>query len=109
VRRVELSYEGSVSVDGELLKAAGLYEHEKVLVANVQTGARFETYCLASPEPGLICLNGAAARLGAVGDLVIIMAFAEMEEGEAQGFAPKIVRVDERNRMIGPEPASLIV
>jgi aspartate 1-decarboxylase len=103
VTRTELSYEGSVTVDQKLLRAAGLLEHEKVLVANVQTGDRFETYCLASPEEGLICLNGAAARLAVPGDLVIVMAFGDFEEIEAQSHVPKIVLVDGRNRIVKPK------
>jgi aspartate 1-decarboxylase len=100
VQKTELSYEGSVTIDKELLRAAGLLEFEKVLIANVNNGQRFETYCLASDEPGLVCLNGAAARLAAVGDLVIIMAFGQMEWEEAEKFQPKVVRVDERNRIL---------
>ncbi|MDR2141940.1 MAG: aspartate 1-decarboxylase [Deltaproteobacteria bacterium] len=109
VQRIALDYNGSVSIDGELMRAAGLYEHERVLIANVNNGQRFETYCLASAEKGLVCLNGAAARLAAVGDLVIIMAFAQMEEREARNFQPRVVKVDGLNRPVPLEPRSMVV
>ncbi|MDR1578648.1 MAG: aspartate 1-decarboxylase [Deltaproteobacteria bacterium] len=108
VIKTELGYEGSVTIDRALTRAAGMYEHEKVLIANVNTGERFETYCLTSNEPGLLCLNGAAARLASVGDLVIVMAFAQIEEAEAVNFSPKVVRVDARNRILGQDLSRVV-
>jgi aspartate 1-decarboxylase len=108
VTATALGYEGSVSLDRQLMRAAGLYEFEKVLIANVATGARFETYCLASDKPGVVCLNGAAARLAVIGDLVIIMAFTYVEASEAPNFKPQVALVDSQNRIINPRDPDLI-
>ncbi|MCC8189885.1 MAG: aspartate 1-decarboxylase, partial [Planctomycetes bacterium] len=96
---VSLHYVGSITVPRSLADAAGLHEHEKVLVANVANGNRFDTYVIYGPE-GEICLNGAAAHLGKPGDKVIIMAWADVEETEAAGFAPQVVLVDDTNRIL---------
>lgn len=93
----DLHYEGSITLPRELVELAGLKVYEKVLVANVDNGNRFETYVILG-EQGGICLNGAAAHLGKAGDKIIIMAWTQMDESEAQGFEPKVVHVDERNR-----------
>ncbi|MDR1395390.1 MAG: aspartate 1-decarboxylase [Deltaproteobacteria bacterium] len=98
VTATEPDYEGSISVDRRLLEACGIMEFEKVLVADVTNGQRFETYCLSSPTEGLVCVNGAAARLVSKGDLVIIMAFGQMSLAEAAGFQPAVVRADSSNR-----------
>ena len=95
--RRRLDYVGSISIDEELLKASGLYEYEKVQVVNVNNGARFETYTIATKEKGAICLNGAAARQVQVGDKVIIMAYANLEEKELKEHKPKVVFVDDEN------------
>ena len=100
ITRVELDYEGSLSCDPQLLKAADILPGEKVLVANLRNGKRFETYAIEGKK-GEICLNGAAARLGRVGDIVIVMAFAHMNRREAQTCRPKVVRVDKRNMIKG--------
>ncbi|MFW5856730.1 MAG: aspartate 1-decarboxylase [Planctomycetota bacterium] len=92
-----LDYEGSLTVDRELLKRANLAVHEKVLVANLSNGARLETYIIEG-GPGEMVLNGAAARLGAVGDKVIVMAFGLLDDAEAASFTPAVVHVDDRNR-----------
>jgi aspartate 1-decarboxylase len=97
----DLHYEGSITLDRDLMDAADLLEFEKVQVVNVNNGARLETYVIAGPRAsGTIQLNGAAARLGAVGDHVIVISYAEYEEAELEGFQPKIVFVDERNRQV---------
>lgn len=98
----DLHYEGSITLDRDLMDAADLLEFEKVQVVNVNNGSRLETYVIAGPRAtGTIQLNGAAARLGAVGDHVIIISYADYEEAELQGeFTPKIVFVDDRNRQV---------
>lgn len=97
----DLNYEGSITVDSALLAAANMREYEKVQVVNVNNGARLETYLIAgAPGTGVVQLNGAAARLGMVGDLVILITYAEYEESELEGFHPTVVHVDARNRMI---------
>ncbi len=99
-----LHYEGSLTLDPELMEAAGLVPYEKVHVLNVNTGARFETYVIAGRRgSGEVVLNGAAARLGEVGDLVIILAYAHVEERELKSFRPRVVHVDEQNRPL-PHP-----
>ena len=100
----DLNYEGSISIDQDLLDAADMLEFEKVQVVNINNGARLETYTLAGERgSGQIQLNGAAARLGAKGDRVIIISYAEYDEAELKNFTPKFVFVDEHNR-----PAPLI-
>jgi aspartate 1-decarboxylase len=104
VTDADLEYEGSVTIDEHLLRAADILPYEHVHIWNVTNGARLETYALPGAEgSGVICINGAAARLAQPGDRVIIATFAEVEEAEAKGWKPKVVRVDERNRIIdGP-------
>jgi aspartate 1-decarboxylase len=99
VTGAELDYTGSVSIDPELCAAVGLREFEKVDVLDIDNGARLTTYVILG-GPGEICLNGAAARLVAKGDRVIIVAYAQLDESEAEAFRPRIVLVDERNRII---------
>lgn len=97
VTDADLSYEGSISIDKELIKASGLYINERVDIYNCHNGARFSTYVIEGKK-GQICLNGAAARHVHKGDLVIIVAYASMDEKEAAKFKPKVVFVDEKNR-----------
>ncbi len=100
VTEAELYYEGSLTVDTELLKASGILPYEKVQVVNVNNGERFETYIIpGKANSGVICLNGPAARLGTVGDEVIIIAYAEFEEAEASSYQPTVVLVDKENRI----------
>jgi aspartate 1-decarboxylase len=100
VTQAELYYEGSLTVDSELLEAADLLPYEKVAVVNVNNGERFETYLIpGDPGSGVICLNGAAARKGAVGDEVIIISYAAMSDEEARVHKPTVVHVDKRNRI----------
>lgn len=101
VTQAELYYEGSLTVDSELLEAADLLPYEKVAVVNVNNGERFETYLIpGDPGSGVICLNGAAARKGAVGDEVIIISYAAMSDEEARAYKPNVVHVDKRNRIV---------
>jgi aspartate 1-decarboxylase len=93
-----LDYEGSITVDTELMAAAGIVPYEKVQVVNVNNGARLETYIIEGiTGSGEVCLNGPAARLGQVGDLIIIIAYGQFTPEEARGFAPRIVNVDQDN------------
>jgi aspartate 1-decarboxylase len=102
VTHADLSYEGSVTIDETLMKAADILPHERVHVWNASTGARLETYAIVGvPDSGIVCLNGAAARHAHPGDVVIIATFAEAEtEAEAREWKPTIVRVDARNRIV---------
>lgn len=100
VTGVDMHYEGSIVVDSALMEEVGLHQWEKVLVANMNSGDRFETYVIPGPpRSGRIELNGATARLGQVGDRVIIFSFATYTEAEARAHKPRIVQVDEANRV----------
>ena len=100
VTEAELYYEGSLTVDSDLLKASEILPYEKVQVVNVNNGERFETYIIPGKAgSGVICLNGPAARLGTVGDEVIIIAYAEFEEAEAKTYQPTVVIVDRENKV----------
>lgn len=101
VTEANLNYVGSITIDEDLLDACDIIENEKVQVVNNNNGHRFETYVIAgSRGSGMICLNGAAARLVHPGDIVIIIAYAMMDREEAKIFKPKIVFVDENNKPI---------
>jgi aspartate 1-decarboxylase len=96
----DLNYEGSLTVDTDLLEAAGIREFELVQVVDVESGSRFETYIISGPAgSGMIQANGAAARLVQLGDHVIIMAFAQVPEPLPADWSPTIVLVDEKNRV----------
>lgn len=100
VTQAELYYEGSLTVDTDLLKASEILPYEKVQVVNVNNGERFETYIIPGKAgSGVICLNGPAARLGTVGDEVIVIAYAEFEEAEARTYRPTVVIVDRENKI----------
>ena len=100
VVQAELNYVGSITIDSALMEAAGILEYEKVQIADVESGTRFETYVIAGEAgSGMICLNGAAARQVQVGDHVIIMAYADMTPEEVQTHKPKVVFVDEENKI----------
>jgi aspartate 1-decarboxylase len=97
----DVHYEGSVTIDRALMDAADLLPHEAVSVWDVTNGARFETYVIpGQPGSGVVCVNGAAARLVAQGDLVIVASFAEYDEVEAAAHEPVNVFVDERNSVV---------
>ena len=101
ITQAELNYVGSVTIDEELMEAAGLYEYEHVHIVNVNSGSRIETYVIAGRRgSGVICLNGAAARSGQKGDPVIIMSYAAMTPAEVKTHRPKVVFVGERNEII---------
>jgi aspartate 1-decarboxylase len=105
VTDANLDYEGSVTIDERLLQAAGMLNHEEVHVWNLTRGTRFTSYAITGErDSGVICVNGAAAHLTRPGDLIIIAAFAEMDEEEARRHEPRIVRVDERNRLVAVSP-----
>ena len=100
VVQAELDYVGSITVDEELLEAAGIMEYEKVQIVDVNNGSRFETYTICGKRgSGMICLNGAAARMVQVGDKIIIMCYAGMSVEEMKGYAPKVVFVDDENKV----------
>lgn len=104
VTHADLDYEGSVSISGELLDAAGILEHEQVHIWNVTQGTRLVTYALRGDDhSGVICINGAAAHLANPGDKVILATFAEVEASAAAGWQPTVVFVDEQNRMLGKD------
>jgi len=95
-----LEYEGSITIDADLMDAAGLYEFEKVHVLNMNTASRIETYVMKGDRnSGVICLNGAAARLGTKGDEVIIISYFHIPEEEAASFKPRVVLVDKQNQI----------
>ena len=96
----ELDYVGSITVDEDLMDASGIYEYEKVQIADVNNGNRFETYVIAGERrSGMICLNGAAAHMVSLGDKIIIMSYAQMEPSEIKDNKPKVVFVDDENKI----------
>ena len=100
VKQADLNYVGSITIDSELMEAAGILEYEMVQIVDVENGNRFETYTIAGEKgSGMICLNGAAARQVAVGDHVIIMCYAQMSEQEAKEHKPYVVFTDEDNHI----------
>ena len=100
VTQAELNYVGSITIDEGLMEAAGILEYEKVQIADVDNGARFETYVIAGEAgSGIICLNGAAARMVSAGDKVIIMSYAQMSPEEVKEYSPKVVFVNEKNEI----------
>jgi len=100
ITQAELNYVGSITVDEDLMEAAGIFEYEKVQVVDIDNGQRLETYVIAGERgTGMICLNGAAARLVQVGDKVIIMAYAIMKPDEIKENPPKVVFVDDNNQI----------
>ncbi|WP_303787939.1 aspartate 1-decarboxylase [Ruminococcus flavefaciens] len=101
ITQAELNYVGSVTIDEDLMDAAGLFEYEKVHIVNVNSGSRIETYVIAGDRgSGVICLNGAAARSGQKGDHVIIMAYASMTPDEVKAHRPKVVFVSDENKIV---------
>ena len=101
VVQAELDYVGSITVDQDLLDAAGILEYEKVQIVDVNNGSRFETYTIAGERgSGMICLNGAAARCVSVGDKIILMSYAQMTPEEVKNdYHPNVVFVDEQNHI----------
>ncbi len=104
ITEANLDYVGSITVDENLLKAADILNHEKVQVVDVTNGSRLETYAIAGPAgSGTVCVNGAAARLVHKGDKIIILSYIIVDDKEAKKLMPRIVHVDEKNRMIDVE------
>ncbi len=109
VTGADVAYVGSISLDPRLMKAADILAHEQVQVLDVDNGARLETYVIEGERgSGAICLNGAAARLVAPGDRVIVISYADYEQAELATYAPRVVHVDGRNRPIDALTAELI-
>lgn len=101
VTDARIDYEGSISIDLDLLEAADICSGEKVLIANLDNGARIESYAIAGKRgAGEICLNGGAAKYGKKGDLVIIMTFVLLEEKEIPSHQPRVVSVDRENKIV---------
>jgi len=101
VTHADLDYEGSVTIDEDLLEASGIWEYEAVHVWNITRGTRLQTYALKGERgSGVICINGAAAHLNGPGDLVILATFAELEASEARDFKPTVVLVDRHNKIV---------
>ena len=101
VTQANLNYIGSITIDQDLLEAADIYPYEKVQVVNISNGSRLETYTIpGARSSGVICLNGAAARLNAEGDIVIIISYGSYDEQEIRSLEPRIVFVDDQNHII---------
>jgi aspartate 1-decarboxylase len=101
VTEANLNYVGSITIDEDILDAVGIYPHEQVQIVDNNNGARFETYTIAGPRgSGVICLNGAAARLVHPGDIIIIMAYSLMTDEEARAHEPRIAILGEQNQMV---------
>lgn len=98
VTQAELNYVGSITIDKTLMEASNIIENEKVQIVDINNGARFETYVIPGKrDSGVICINGAAARLAQPGDKVIIIAYAQMNEDEAKTYKPKVVFMNDDN------------
>ena len=96
-----LHYEGSLAIDSALMEAVGLLPYEKILVANIANGERFETYAIEAPKGShLISLNGAAAHKGKIGDRVVMMSFAQVDAKEAKDWKPKVLVLSEKNSQV---------
>ncbi|MDD5766715.1 MAG: aspartate 1-decarboxylase [Candidatus Marinimicrobia bacterium] len=101
ITETRLDYEGSITIDRELIDAARLHIYEKVHILNINNGSRFETYVIEGTPGGReICINGAAARLAQPGDLIIILSYAIIDENELKCWEPVVVHVDTRNNPI---------
>lgn len=101
VTQADLNYQGSLTIDEDLMDAVRLYPYEKILVANLENGRRLETYAIPGVRgSGIACLNGAAAYLGKVTDRLIVMAFAQVPEAEVPTFRPRVIRLDEDNKIV---------
>ena len=108
VTEVNLDYEGSITIDGLLMEASDILPYEMVHVLDLNNGARFETYAIEGEHgSGVICINGAAARLVSVGDKIIILSYKVVAEEEAKSNQPKLVYVDERNAIVMDKVSSL--
>ena len=101
VTEANLNYTGSITIDKNLMEASGINEYEQVHVVDIDNGNRLETYVIAGPrDSGIICLNGAAARLVLAGDKVIIMAYCQMDSSAVNEYTPAVVFVDSQNKLV---------
>lgn len=108
ITAANLYYEGSFTVDEEILKEADILPHEKVSIVNINNGERFETYVIPGDAGKReFCLNGAAARKGAVGDEIIIISYANMDDDEIRNYKPTIVHIDKNNNISGVTHSTL--
>jgi len=104
VTHADLDYEGSVSIDQDLMDAAGIWPYEAVHIWNITRGTRIQTYAIQGERgSGVVCINGAAAHLNKPGDLVILATFAELEDSEARAHEPKVVLVDRANKIVAKD------
>ena len=97
---VNLDYEGSITLDEGLMRAADILPYEQVQVLNINNGARFITYAIKGERDGEICINGAAARLAAKGDIIIILSYCQVADDEAPEFMPRLIYVDANNAIV---------
>ncbi len=97
VTQLNIDYEGSITIDKKLMEEANILPYEQVQVLNINNGARFTTYAIGGEASGEICLNGAAARLAAKGDIIMILSYCYVEDDKARNFTPKLVYVDAKN------------
>ena len=101
VTEANKEYEGSLTIDGDLMDAVGILENEKLLIANLDNGERLETYAIRGARgSGIACLNGAAAYKGVIGDRLIVMTWCQLDETGCLAHRPKIVRLDDKNRIV---------
>ncbi len=108
VTETNVDYEGSITIDATLMEEADILPYEQVHVLDVNNGARFETYAvLGEPDSGVVCINGAAARLACEGDKVIILSYCTVTEEQARNLSPKLVYVNDRNEIVKRAWASL--
>ena len=107
ITQTELTYEGSITLDTDLIAAANMLAWEKVQIVNLNNGSRIETFIIPGKAgSGTICLNGPAARSAVVGDVVHVISYAEMTDEEAEGYQPIVVNLDEENRIQSTHPMS---
>jgi len=110
VTQADLHYVGSLTLDMELMDAAGMIPFEQVQIVNVNNGARFETYLIPGERfSGVVCLNGPASRLAAVGDIIIVISYGLYDDTELENFQPKIVFVDKKNMITDEKNAVMLV
>jgi len=105
VTQLNIDYEGSITIDKKLMEEADILPYEQVQVLNINNGARFTTYAIEGEASGEICLNGAAARLAAKGDIIMVLSYCYVEDDEAHNFTPKLVYVDAKNAITESKPA----
>jgi aspartate 1-decarboxylase len=99
VTESNLAYEGSITIDEDLLRESGILPYEQVMISNMNNGERFETYVIAGKKKGEICLNGPTARKGVVGDKIIIFCYSYFEDAKAKELKPRIILLDPKNRI----------